>query len=159
MRSKTPIGRIVLAYLAACLTLPFVFFIVPGLLAMGSAFVDGPPIPSYSPGNTLGIMLIFAFTAVVSVIALTAVPAAIFIYVAERHRVRAWWVYAFGAALVAMLAHSLVPLVIPKLDAPYSIAGAIFVAAMAVVPGSVYWYISIRRRAVDDAPRDDMREN
>ncbi len=158
MRSKIPIGRIILAYLAACLTLPFAFFVVPGLLAMGSAFVDGPPIPSYSPGNTLGIMLIFAFTAVVSVIALTAVPAAIFIYMAERLQVRAWWVYALGAALVAVLAHRLVPIFVPKLDAPYSIAGAVFVAAMAVVPGSVYWYIAVRRRAAGNAVSNGIGE-
>lgn len=155
MRNKTPIGRIVLAYLAACLTLPFVFFIVPGLLAVGSAVIDGPPIPSYSAGNTLGVMLIFAFTAVVGVIVLTALPSAILIYVAERRQFRAWWTYALGAVLIAVLVYAFLPWIIPKSgDTPYSVGGNIVFAALAVVPGTVYWFIAIYRRVEQSAPPD-----
>lgn len=155
MRGKTPIGRIFLAYLAACFSLPFVFFIVPGLVAMGSAVFDGPPIPSYSAGNTFGVMLLFAFTAVVGVIVLTALPSAILIYVAERRRFRAWWIYALGAVLIAVLVHAFLPWVIPKSgDTPYSVGGNIIFAALAVVPGTVYWFIAVHRRVEQSALPD-----
>ena len=78
---------------------------------------------------------------------LTGVPALALILIAERLKFRAWWGYTIGAALVGVLAHSLVPVALPWTGgAPIKVDPAAGFAVLGAASGLVYWFVAVHGR-------------
>lgn len=147
MRRSRQIGRIILGYLAACLTMPVLMFGVPGILALWSVPVSGPGLNGVSVAGSAVVILLYLALAAVVTAALTAIPAGIFIFAAEYYRITKWWCYALAGALIGMMA----PVVLYTQGSSSQSVGlpaealALF-SVFGVAAATVYWFIAVRRQ-------------
>ena len=142
--------KILLGYLAACVTVGVGIWGLPVLLSIADTIVTRRPwlAPHDSIGITVLILLIYMAITIIATMIAAAVPSLLLIMIAERIKLRAWWAYTIGAAVIGIISYFLMPFALPwTRGAPFDRSFAAFFAGFGAAAGAVYWFFGVRRRA------------